>query len=356
MSYKKEEVKENLELEDIFDLMDFLGAEPQMFTDYITCKTVCHGGDSHKLYYYENTQLFKCFSGGCGSFDIFELISKLKDMDLNQSIYFVVNFFNLQSRLEVVDEDFSEDWQILNAYNKINEIIPSNSDILALPEYDLKIIQNYPQPRYWNWEQEGISKEVCDYMNIHFDPIGGNILIPHMDKNGRCIGIRQRTLIQGQEQFGKYKPWKRGKQMFNHPLAFNLYTSPTFWSNIGQSKIAIVFEAEKSVLQFLSYFGLKNDMSCAICGHSLSKYQFNLLVRQGVNEIVIAFDKDYHEYLDKDYENFINHLNNIYNKFGTNCNMSFIIDTKNYLDYKNSPTDRGKEIFLELFRNRIFGG
>ena len=38
---------------------------------------------SHKLYYYDNTKLFKCYTGGCSAdgsdaFDIFELTRKVK--------------------------------------------------------------------------------------------------------------------------------------------------------------------------------------------------------------------------------------------------------------------------------------
>ena len=59
MSFDKQTVKEYLELEDIYNLLDYLNGEPQMFSNYIVARTICHDGDSHKLYYYENTQLFR---------------------------------------------------------------------------------------------------------------------------------------------------------------------------------------------------------------------------------------------------------------------------------------------------------
>jgi hypothetical protein len=107
MSYSKQEVKEQIDLEDIYNLLDYYSAEPQIFGDYIISRTICHNGigeGSKKLYYYQNTSLFKCFSGDCGSFDIFELVQKMEGIeDLNKAIYFVVNFFNLQSFLEETD-------------------------------------------------------------------------------------------------------------------------------------------------------------------------------------------------------------------------------------------------------------
>lgn len=108
MSYDKQAVKECLELEDIYNLLEYLGGEPQMFSNYIIAKTICHSGDTHKLYFYENTQLFKCYSGECDTFDIFELIQKVENIDdLNKAIYFIVNFFNLQNKIQESDEDFS---------------------------------------------------------------------------------------------------------------------------------------------------------------------------------------------------------------------------------------------------------
>ena len=355
MPYSKEEVKENLELEDIYSLLDFFNAEPEMYSDYLVAKTICHGGDSKKLYYYENTQLFKCYTGGCGSFDIFELVQKQKCLsDLNKAIYFVVNFFNLQGKIDEEDDDYSiEDWKIFSRYEKINDI-EINNNFIELEEYNPKILQYYPQPRYLNWEQEGISKEICDYMGIRYDPVGGNILIPHMDMKDRIIGIRQRTLIQEQEEYGKYKPWRRGKELYNHPLAFNLYGLNKAKNNIRDMEVAIVVESEKSVLQYMSYFGTANDICVAVCGSSLSKYQFSLLQDCGAKEIVIGFDKDFEEIGSEDYYKVIDKLQKMYDKYSSFVNVSFLFDKEcNQLGYKDSPLDCGPEKFLYLWRNRV---
>ena len=42
MSYDKELVKEQIELDDIYNLLDFFDAEPQMFNNYIIARTNCH--------------------------------------------------------------------------------------------------------------------------------------------------------------------------------------------------------------------------------------------------------------------------------------------------------------------------
>lgn len=356
LSYDKELVKENLDLEDMFNILDFLEAEPQMYSNYIVAKTICHDGDTHKLYWYENTQLFKCYSGSCGTFDIFELVQKHQGIDdLNKAIYFVVNYFNLQGKIDESDDDYSsEDWKLFSKYSKIDDITPSTSELISLPEYDFSAFKYYPQPLIVNWEREGISKEVCDFMDIRYDPLGGNIIIPHRDENGRTVGIRCRTLVQEQEIYGKYRPMRAFGQMYNHPLAFNLYGLDKAKDNIRDMGVAIVVESEKAVLQYISYFGTAADICVAVCGSSLSKYQFQLLLEHGAKEIVIAFDRDFEEIGSDEYWQVEDKLMKIYNKYGVSANISFLFDKEcNQLGYKDSPLDCGKEKFLYLFRNRV---
>lgn len=356
LSYNKGEVKENLSMDDIYNLLEFLEAEPQMYGNYIIAKTICHSGETHKLYWYENTGLFKCYSGSCGSFDIFELIQKYNDTDdLNQTIAFVVNFCNLQSKVsdDSSDELSVEDWEVFRRYGRIAEIAVEDKSKIQLSEYDLSLFEHYPQPIISDWEKEGISKEVCDYMGIRYDPIEGGIIIPHFDENGRCIGIRSRTLVQENEKFGKYRPLTAFGQMFNHPLAFNLYGLDKAKENIEESGIAIVVESEKSVLKYLSYFGIAANLCVAVCGSSFSKYQFQLLQEYGAKEIVIGFDKDFEDYNDDKCLEVESKLMKIYDKYGAYANLSFLYDKESLLGYKHSPLDDGKEKFLHLFRNRV---
>lgn len=109
---------------------------------------------------------------------------------------------------------------------------------------------------------------------------------------------------------------------------------------------------EKSCLLFSSFFGIKNDISVAVCGSNLINYQVEMLKSLGVEEIIIAFDKQYQEYKDAEYIKWEEKLINIYKKYGGFIQISFILDTGNLLGYKDSPIDKGPDIFLELFNNR----
>ena len=44
-----------------------------------------------------------------------------------------------------------------------------------------------------------------DSRGIAYNPRTHGIVIPHYDINNELVGIRERTLVKEEEQFGKYK-------------------------------------------------------------------------------------------------------------------------------------------------------
>ena len=355
MTYDKDIVKENIDEDDVFDILVTLGGEPEDRGDYFVCKTICHGGDSRKLYYYKGTQLFKCYTHCDEAFDIFGLIQKVEDVTLDAAISYVVTVCNLANKLP--DNEYTELTDDLRIFKRRQELaqLKINRDKIVLPELNENLIKYYPQPRILPWEQEHIPKEVCDYMDIHYDPTRGSIIIPHVDENGRLIGIRQRVLTADDEVFGKYRPWKYKNTRFNHPLAFNLYGLFQTKENINHMGKVIVCEAEKSALQIFNYCGLASALGVAVCGNSISQYQFQLLRSYGANEICIAFDADYRRVGDEDWVRLTERLQKLYEKFSPYATISFMFDRDGtLLPYKSSPTDQGKEVFMRLWRDRIF--
>lgn len=73
------EVKQSLSENDIFTLLQELGAQPKLKGSNIICKTICHNGHSHKLTYYSNSHSFYCFTE-CGHMDLYGLIGKIKGL------------------------------------------------------------------------------------------------------------------------------------------------------------------------------------------------------------------------------------------------------------------------------------
>ena len=102
-----EVVKENLTHQDIIQLIRhfFPGFNDYIETDsYLILPTICHNLNideaSKKLYYYDNTKLFFCYTHCDSSFDIFDLIQKmlkLRDLPAELGDVFRIKWFCRES-------------------------------------------------------------------------------------------------------------------------------------------------------------------------------------------------------------------------------------------------------------------
>lgn len=326
-----ESIKNNLTVEQIKDLLFALGGDPVVKGDLIMSRTICHGGQSHKLYYYDNTKLFRCYTECSDTFDIYDFIIKNKKLEgieftLMQAINFVINFFGLNVSFDntVFTEYEQNDWKILQRYEDRQET--KEERIIEFKYYDDKILKYLPHPRIEPWLDEDISQEVMNKYGIAFDPVNWGIVIPHYNIDNNLIGIRERTLIKEEEATGKYKPAILNYQMYNHPLGFNLYNLNNSKDMIRKIKKVIIFEGEKSCLKYASYFGIENDISVAVCGSNLTNYQVQLLKNLDVNEIVIAFDKQFKELGDNEWKGWVKKLKDINKKYSSIINVSFMFD------------------------------
>lgn len=339
-------LKEQIDTSSVYEIVDYLGGEPEMSGGCIISKTISHGGDSRKLYYYPNTKLFIDYTDGSNRFDLFELVSKVLNVSLNDAIWFVVSFLHMDGDFY---DSLSDDWASFDRYSSIRDT--KDFKYIDLPELDPGIIENYPSAVVTSWVESGIPYEMQQRYGIKFNPTDSSILIPHRDMNGRLVGIRKRALVESDIESGKYRPAVIGGEIRSHPLAFNLYGLDMAKDSIRESGFAIVAEGEKSVLESNS-FGVPQTVAC--CGSSLSAYQMNLLMKCGAKEIVIGFDADYKDIRDGEAMQVVSRLMRIYKKVSPYMRVSFLWDKSKVLGYKDSPFDKGKEVFLKLWKNRIY--
>lgn len=362
MVYDKKEIREQITIENIFELLQDFGGEPEYTSFGLLSATICHnhpGEGSHKLYYYKNTDLFRCYTACGDAFDIFELVIKVKkiqenlDMDLNAAVLFIALKFGISGSLDN-NEVITADWQILRNYERIQEL--QNKDYaVQLKEYDTDILERFNyQVKLTPWLNDGIGTEALVHARIGFFPGSNQITIPHFDPDGRFIGLRGRTVIQEDaERFGKYRPMMINKIQYNHPLGMNLYNLNNSKQNIALMQKAIIFESEKSCLQFQTMLGINNDISVACCGSNISAYQIHFLIESGAQEIIIALDRQFQAIGDNEYKQLTNKLIKLNEKYKNYVNLSFIFDKNMITRYKSSPTDEGRDKFLQLFKERI---
>ena len=256
------EIKNLISPANVIGLLEELGGDPKYYNDNtIVARTVSHDGDSKKLYYYVQTKTFHCYTN-CGTFDIFDLIKKTFNMEFVQAVYYIINKFNIP--YDYVNSDFESQYsevrkaeeKYFNEKKSLKQKIESfSSQYVVLKEYDDIILSRFLYPIIRPWEREGIARHVIEAAKIGYYPGGGQITIPHFDKDGRLVGIRGRQL--GEEEakmFGKYRPLYINNELYNHPLGFNLYNLNHSKDIIKKIQKAFVFEGEispKSI--FLSY-------------------------------------------------------------------------------------------------------
>lgn len=368
-SYDLSAIKNELTIEQIEEVLIEFGGEPTRKGDVLISRTICHnhpGEGTFKLYYYANSTLFHCFTDCGESFDVFELTRKFMSREhpkaredgnwnLPEAVDYIARKFGYSpNAIEEENElTIQRDLTILQNYDRIKEI-DINTQKITLKEYDGYFLKNLPSVCIEPWLKEGITREVMNHAEIKFDPLNQGIVIPHRDINNRLIGIRERTLIREQaELYGKYMPARISGKMYSHPLSYNLYNLNHSKDNIKRMKKAFVFEGEKSTLLYRSYFGEENDLSVAICGSSFITYQAWLLIQLGVEEIIVALDRQYKELGDNEFKKLVRNLKNIHKRYGQYVQISFMFDKTGLLDYKSSPIDHGTDIFLKLYKERI---
>lgn len=204
---------------------------------------------------------------------------------------------------------------------------------------DKGILNKYKKCVIEQWVDEGISAEILDKYDIRFDEVSRRIVYPVYDNNGNLINIKGRTIYEDFKEKGipKYiNYYQVGVLDYFQCLNFKRKI-------VKERQEIIVVEGIKSVMK-LESFGYENAVSSETS--KLNDYQIRILLELKC-DIIIAFDNDV--CLDKI-------LNNI-SLLKRFTNVYVIYDKDNLLggrENKNSPADMGKEVWEELYRNKMF--
>ncbi|MGL5623994.1 hypothetical protein, partial [Cetobacterium sp.] len=149
----------------------------------------------------------------------------------------------------------------------------------------------------------------------------------------------------------KYMPLVIGDFVCKYPTGSNLYGLNINRENIKRSKIMIIGESEKFVMQHNTFYP-DQSVAVALNGSSLSYEQIKYIKDLGVEEVVLALDKEFKDASEeKEYAEKI--VNSIIKKLHPMFKVSIIWDKDNLIEYKDSPTDQGKEIYEKLYKNRV---
>lgn len=183
------------------------------------------------------------------------------------------------------------------------------------------------------WEKEGISRESLDKFQVYYDGFSDRLVYPIRNIEGKIVNIGGRTL----DPLWKEKKQRKYTYFHSWGTMDTIYGLVENMEHILKAREVIIFEGCKSVL-LADTWGIHN--TAAILTSHLNPHQFKILARLGCR-VVFALDKDVR----------VREDHNI-SKLKQYVNVSYICDTNNLLDDKDSPVDHGKDIFKELYNER----
>lgn len=358
----REELLELVDSNDIIKIMKDLGSDDyKIDKDGYIFQSVCHGSNSYKLYYYSDSKLFKCYSC-CGVLSLYDVIMSVKGLDFRDSYKYLCDFKNISTSRQrktglhkKIEINSDLDFLKIHLHKKIKTVI-------NLPAYNKSVLKIFDDYMPLGWNKEGIKDDIAYYFGVRMYFSQNKAIIPHYDINGNLVGIRARSFNRKDIECGKkYMPISIQGLTYRYPIQFNIYGLYQNKNNIKLFKKAIIFESEKSVMLYGSMYGQENNIALALGGMSFSLYQRDLLISLGIEEIVLAYDKQYQielmedknnikEY--KEYESYIKRLIKVSDMFMNYCKVSIMCCWDTSLEYKDAPIDQGQGVFEQMYKER----
>lgn len=195
----------------------------------------------------------------------------------------------------------------------------------------------FRQDKLKAWNDEGIPYEVMRDYQIRYDAFDDRIVYPIRNLDGKIFCVSGRTCDPDYKSKGIRK-YTYTTQIGALPALYGLWENK---ESILEKKEAIIFEGCKSVLKAVGY-GYSNGI--ALLTSHLSQFQMESLIRlasfYGVR-FVFALDSDVDITKDKNIT-----------RLARYAHVEWIKNRDNMLQDKESPVDRGKEVFEKLYTMR----
>lgn len=270
--------------------------------------------------------------------DIFNLVSYIYfnirenyNSNLTQSKEYICKLFSWE---DLLDGTFTQEEYIdytkplkdlfkygIDSYYEPNEVLSEN------------IINEFYLKPYYDWYKEGISLSTQREFQVGIDLDSHRIIFPYRNQFGQLVGVKGRAFEFDVNEYNpKYKyiyPCNASMELFNYHRAKD---------HIEKGKKVIIFEGEKSVMKLHSH-DIYN--SVALGSSSISSHQASLFSNRPDIEIILAYDKD------KTIEEILEHA-----KAFDLSHVTFLYDKHNLLQGKDSPIDKGIDIFNKLYDKR----
>lgn len=186
------------------------------------------------------------------------------------------------------------------------------------------------------WRREGISDASMEKFQVRYDSFSDRIVYPIRNPDGKIVNVGGRTL----DPAWKDKKLRKYTYFYNWGTMDTIYGIAENMEAIKKQDEVILFEGCKSVL-IADSWGIHN--TGALLTSHLNPNQLKILVRLACR-VVFALDRDVDIRKDHNIQ-----------KLRQYCRVEYLYDRDGLLEQKDSPVDRGEEVFRQLYecRNRL---
>ena len=260
--------------------------------------------------------------------DIITLIQEKLDYNFVQVIKYMANILNINTDIKYTPP-------FGGFYHNVCK--SCDTEDLDVQTYDDDILNQYMIMPSKMFLMDRITHSIQKEYQVGYDSVTQRITVPWRYSDGRIGGITGRynhTVIDGDNpKWLSVLPFQKSKFLFGYTHNYN---------SIIKSKKCVITESEKGTMQLASY-GFNIGLSTG--GSHLNSNTVSLLSTLNLNKAIIAFDEGLSEDLIRI------EAQKIKDSLADNVEVGYIFDRDNSIltrGDKESPTDLGKDSFIEL--------
>lgn len=221
---------------------------------------------------------------------------------------------------------------VCKRFAKVTKNMKQSKGTVLPKDYMARFVKQWD--KLMAWKVEGISNESLDRFQVYYDPFTDSIVYPVRNLKGDIVNVGSRTL----DPKWKEKGLRKYSYRFGWGTMDTVYGLSENMQYIRDKKEVILFEGCKSVL-IADSWGIKN--TGAVLTSHINVHQLKILAKLGV-KVVFALDKDVKIKEDAN----IMRLKQF-------VNVEYIYDMLDLLDDKDSPVDKGLEVFSKLYSQKL---
>lgn len=271
---------------------------------------------------------FYCFSCGVSG-NIISWLRIFEDYTFDDAVERVAELAGVDMSLLQTSDSILFYKALRKSRKMANEAI--DREILPYSYYE-QFSNEFPK----EWIDEGIPEDTMRKYEVRIDHKSNRIVYPVYDKDFHLIGAKGRTRFKNFKQL-KIMKYMNYKKLQTVDFFAGMKQAA---DSIEKTKKIIIFEGIKSVMKADSW-GYHNCISSETS--KINEAQLRLLIRLGVKEVVFAYDSDVD--IDK-----IRECTRMLQRF---TNVFATYDRHHLLGEKESPVDRGRDVWDRLFDERV---